>query len=239
LLEYLAGELVRNGWSAKAVHRVILHSATYRQVSHPAEEERGATAPSRASALGPASAPNLRRLDAEAIRDAMLAVSGELDQRSGGPYVPTSRDDDGDVVVAEDAEGANRRSIYLQQRRTQVPGILETFDAPSIVFNCTFRTSTTVPLQSLKLLNSDFVRSRATALAKRAEREAGTDVSARIRRTFVLTVARDPNTDELAAAEKFIASQPNEYSEQPNADELAWIDFCHMLLASNAFLYVD
>src|SRR5205823_2044113 len=94
----------------------------------------------------------LRRLDAEALRDAMLAVAGELDARPGGPYVPTRRTVEGTVEVDEQVGGARRRSVYLQQRRTQVATLLELFDAPTMVANCSVRVTSTVPLQSLALL---------------------------------------------------------------------------------------
>ena len=99
----------------------------------------------------------------------MLAASGELDKRQGGPYVPTYRTDSGDVVVAEGTPGASRRSVYLQQRRTQTDSLLEVFDVPSIVTTCTRRSPSTIPLQSLSLLNSDFVTTRARKLAARLD----------------------------------------------------------------------
>ena len=116
---------------------------------------------------------------------------------------------------------------------------LQVFDAPSIVFSCTFRTPTTVPLQSLNLLNSSFVRLRAKALANRVAAAAGSDVDERIRYAFLLVAGRLPTASELAAARNFIAEQPRQYRGQPNAEELAWSDFCQTLLASNAFLYVE
>src|SRR5262249_60662173 len=91
----------------------------------------------------------LRRLDAEALRDALLAVSGDLDRRAGGPYVPTRRTAEGSVVVEERHESARRRSVYLQQRRTQVATLLELFDAPSVAVNCSVHNTSTVPLQAL------------------------------------------------------------------------------------------
>jgi hypothetical protein len=179
----------------------------------------------------------LRRLDAEAIRDALLAISGELDTTMGGPYVPTTRDAEGDVIVSDNTAGARKRSLYLQQRRTQVAGLLEVFDAPSIVASCTARPSTTVPLQSLKLLNSAFIRQRASGLAKRLA--AVTDQAARIRQAFILVNGRPPTTTENAAAQRFLTGQLTEYSSAADAEQHAWTDFCQMLLASNAFLYVE
>ena len=136
LLEFLAIELVQSGWSAKALHRLILSlfGLSAIEFSKPGgdSESTPRTACSRVSS---------RRLDAEAIRDAMLCASGELDSRQGGPYVPTDRTEPGDVVVDENTAGATRRSVYLQQRRTQTDSLLEVFDAPSIVTTCTRRSS--------------------------------------------------------------------------------------------------
>lgn len=234
LLEYLASEFVRDSWSAKNIHRVILNSATYRQTSRPTSNGLKTDIDNHLFGRFP-----LCRLDAEAIRDGMLAASGELDLRIGGAYVPTQRDDEGEVIVNETAVGAHRRSLYLQQRRTQVTSLLETFDAPSVVFSCTFRGTTTVPLQSLKLLNSSFVRLRAQALSKRIAVEAGDDPLQKIRHAFLLVMARPPTTEEFEIAKGFIAQLPLKYADQSQAEESSWIDFCQMLLASNAFLYVE
>jgi hypothetical protein len=169
----------------------------------------------------------------------MLAISGELDPQMGGPYVPTTRDGEGSVVINDSTAGAHRRSVYLQQRRTQVPDMLHVFDAPSILFSCTFRSPTNVPVQSLNLLNSSFVRSRSKALANRVAEAGGNDVDERIRCAYLLVAGRLPAASELAAARSFIAEQPKQYHEQPDAEKLAWTDFCHTLLASNLFLYVE
>ena len=140
----------------------------------------------------------------------MLAASGELDDRQGGPYVPTHRTESGEVVVDESTAGATRRSVYLQQRRTQITSLLEVFDAPSIVTTCTRRLSSTIPLQSLSLLNSDFVVARAQKLAERLERDCKCDVAgqadadARITRAFLLTTGRAPDQDERDAARRFL-----------------------------------
>ncbi|QEH34431.1 Planctomycete cytochrome C [Aquisphaera giovannonii] len=234
LLEFLASELARSGWSAKALHRLILNSAAYRQSSRPDERTAEVDPDNRLLGRFP-----LRRLDAETIRDAMLAVSGELDEPAGGPYVPTSPNDQGEVLVDEKAEGAHRRSVFLQQRRTQVLSFLDVFDAPSIVTNCTRRSSTTMPLQSLSLLNSDFVAARARAFAGRLRREAGEGPEARVQLAFLLVAGRPPTGEERAAASRFLADQPARYAGRPDAAESAWADFAQMLLGSNAFLYED
>ncbi len=234
LLEYLASEFIRSGWSAKAIHRLILNSATYRQSSRPIGNVEQIDPDNELLGRFP-----LRRLDAEAIRDGMLAISGELGLQTGGPYVPTSRNDEGAVVMSESTPGTHRRSIYVQQRRTQVPNMLQVFDAPSIVFSCTFRTPTTVPLQSLNLLNSAFVRLRSKALAERVAAAAGSEIEERIRYAFLLVTGRPPSKTEFAAAQRFIAQQIQQHNDKPKDDELFWVDYCQTLLASDAFLYVE
>jgi len=257
LLEWLADEFVRGGWREKPIHRLILQSAAYRQSSQMPENQslssefgvRNESDETRHSARVPPLSVDpdnrllwrypLRRLDADAIRDAMLVASGELDRRAGGPYVSTTRLNASEVIVDEKSEGAWRRSVYLQQRRTQIPNMLQVFDAPSIVFNCTRRDSTTVPLQSLSLLNSDFCRNRAKALAARVLGEANETTEARVARAFLLALGRTATGDELLVSRGFLEKQPAQYPGQEDADDRAWTDFCQMLLASNSFLYVE
>jgi hypothetical protein len=235
LLEYLADEFVAHGWSVKHLQRLILNSAAYRQSS---------VAQGRAAAADPdnrlLSRFPLTRLDAEAVRDSMLSVSGEISEKMYGPYVPSGTDEEGAVVVRENQEGAHRRSIYLQQRRTQVDSLLDLFDAPTIVSNCPIRGTSTVPLQSLALLNSNFVRTRAAAFAaaSRRSRKPLTDLSEqeRIRRTIKRAFGREPTISERTASSQFLTKQSATYGAKGDP---AWRDFCQMLLASNAFMYVE
>jgi len=257
LLDYLATEFVENGWSPKSLHRLILNSRAYRQTSAVSADARRLDAENRLVSRFP-----LQRLEAESVRDSMLRASGELDLTTGGPYVPTTRKDDGEVVVAAGQGGEFRRSIYLQRRRSQVDAMLDVFDAPQVVTNCTRRTSSTIALQSLSLLNSEFVTGRAAAMRERLNREAGEAPQARIALAFLLTTGRAPTEKERAVAERFLAEQPAKYAGQGGADaakeaeavkgepakaeqetlsplDHAWQDLCQMLLASNAMLYVE
>ncbi len=234
LLDYLATEFVRNNWSLKALHRLILNSAVYRQAGTIGAVALQADPENRLLGHYP-----MRRLDAESLRDALLAVSGELDPRLGGHYIPSSRTADGSVEVAGTQPGARRRSVYLQQRRTQVVTLLHLFDAPAIVGSCGTRTTSTVPLQALALLNSDFARLRARAFAQRLQREAGADTESRLKAAFRLACGRPPATEEVAAARRFLAAQATVYAGQKDATQQAWTDLCQMVLASNAFLYVE
>jgi cytochrome c553 len=232
LLDYLATEFIRSGYSIKSLHRLIVHSAVYRQTGA-TTEARQVDPDNRLLGHFP-----LRRLDAEAVRDGMLAVAGELDQRMGGPFVATQRTADG-VEVNEKADGARKRSVYLQQRRTQVLTLLELFDAPSIVGTCGERTVSTVPLQSLALLNSPFARLRAAAFARRLETEAGTDETSRLTLAFRLACGREPRPEEQQAARQFLTEQRAVYAADKEEANKEWTDLCQMILASNAFLYVE
>jgi hypothetical protein len=236
LLNWLAAEFVESGWSVKHIHRLILHSATFRQSSLPSTSEPDPTTIDPDNRLlwhYP-----MRRLDAEAIRDSLLAVSGDLDAAMGGRYLPTKREASGEVVAEESTAGSHRRSIYFQQRRTQVLSLLQVFDAPSIVFNSVRRPRTTMPLQSLALLNSEFIQTRAASLARRLRNEAY-DEAGGISLAFQLAYGRVPGDGELAAAHAFLSEQVLEYSGRTDANELAWRDFCQTLLMSNEYLYIE
>jgi hypothetical protein len=235
LLEYLAHEFVAGGWSVKHVHRLIVNSAAYRQSSNVHGLANTIDPDNRLLSRFP-----LLRLDAEAVRDGMLSVSGEITERMYGPYVPISTDDEGAVVVREDRAGAHRRSIYLQQRRTQVNSLLDLFDAPTIVSSCPVRGTSTVPLQSLALLNSRFVRARAVAFASLVRKppaaSTGSEEREPICRVMARAFGRKPTAAESAASLQFLSKQAALYSAK---DDPAWRDFCQMLFASNAFLYVE
>jgi hypothetical protein len=234
LLDYLAKEFVESGWSIKAMHRLILHSAVYRQASAPREQLAKGNPDNRLLERFP-----LRRLDAEALRDSMLCVSGELERNLGGPYVPSRRTAEGEVEVPENQQGSKRRSVYLQQRRTQVVTFLQLFDAPSIVGNCSARSTSTVPLQALALMNSEFVRARARGFAKRLMDEGEPDTEKRLVLAFRLACGRPPLAEEKEAAERFLRSQHKVHAEHKDRDMRAWTDLCQMVLASNAFMHVE
>ena len=234
LLDWLAAEFTESNWSLKALHRQIVTSAAYRQSSQPRDDALGRDPGNRLLWRYP-----LRRLDAESVRDGMLAAGGELDLTVGGPYVPTQRNAQGEVFVDETRSGANRRSLYVQQRRTQVLSLLEVFDAPSIVTNCTRRSSATIPLQSLTALNSEFALARARALAARLAQEPPDDADSRIERAILLVAGRPPVEAEREASRRFLAAQAANYPDRADAAEQVWIDFCQMLMAGSAFLYVE
>lgn len=234
LLEWLAQELVRSGWRMKAVHRLLLNSWTFRQSGQMREAAYKADPENRLLWRFP-----MRRLDAEAIRDALLAVSGQLDLTMGGPYVATSRGAAGEITVSAQNSASARRSVYLYSRRTQIHSVLSVFDAPSIVYNCTRRQPSTTPLQSLSLLNSEFSLRSAKKFAARLEQEAGNNPTEKIRYAYRLAFGIEPSPSESASADEFVKRQILEYQERSDAVAEAWADFCQMLLSSNAFLYLE
>ena len=164
LLDFLADEFPRQGWSLKAMHRLILTSTVYRQATQRRPE---------ADAIDPENVychrMPLRRLEAEAIRDRMLLASGTLDRTMFGAPVEVTEDAVGQVVVASNSP---RRSIYLQVRRTKPVSFLTAFDAPVMETNCAARQTSTVSPQALMLMNSDFVLSQAKLMAERCARES-------------------------------------------------------------------
>ena len=233
LLEELAAGFIADGWSQKGLHRRIVTSAVYRQSSASRPDGLARDRDNRLWWRWP-----VRRLEAEVIRDAMLDVAGQLAPTSFGPYVPTRQTAIGEVVVDEQAPGALRRSVYLQQRRSQTLSFMKVFDAPSVAVVCTARPSSTVPLQSLALLNSDFAVARAEAFARRLLSETDGSSVAVVRRAWRLAIGRDPTEKEAAVAADFLESQRTQYAGAAAA-RWAAADFCQMLLSSNAFLYVE
>jgi hypothetical protein len=224
---------VNSGWSAKRLTRRIVNSAVYRQDSAADEMRLKLDHDGRRLSRFP-----IRRLDAEAIRDMLLTASGDLDDRLYGPYVATTRTGSGETIVPEDNPGSRRRSIYVQQKRTQVHSLLQVFDAPSIVFNSVRRPRSTMPIQSLSLLNSEFSVARAKNLATSIQRDVASD-SDRLLLLFLTTTGRAAGDHEISIATQFLDAQKNEYKDDPDPNARAWVDLCQSLLINNAALYLD
>jgi hypothetical protein len=246
LLDWLATEFVRSGWKFKTLHRLILKSTVYRQSSRD-------DSPAAAAAAAAADPDNLllwrmplRRLESEVIRDSVLAVSGKLDRSTGGPAVPIKPLPDGMVVVETQnlPAGANpfRRSLYLVSRRNYQPTELSVFDQPLIATNCTRRTSAAVALQSLTMLNGQFVIEQADEFAKRVITGAGKEEVQRIELAFKLALSRLPSSEELALSRSLLTRQLERALQQPQttadaAGQQALAHVCHMLFNTNEFLY--
>ena len=218
LLDWLATELPRLGWSQKKFHKLVMLSTVYRQSS------ARSAAPDAVYGRFP-----VRRLEAEAVRDRMLAAAGRLDRTQYGPAVAAVEDAAGQVGVPDDKP---RRSVYLQVRRSKPVAFLAAFDAPGSGLNCDRRQVTTTAPQSLMLLNSDFVRRQAGHLATRVKAEAGAGAAPEklTETAWRLAYLRPPAADELRLGAAFLASQP------PAA---GLTNLCQQLLASNEFLYID
>ncbi|WP_337177305.1 PSD1 and planctomycete cytochrome C domain-containing protein [Paludisphaera sp.] len=238
LLDWLACSFVESGWSLKAFHRAVMTSTAYRQASH--RDSHGGEVDPDAALL---SRFPLRRLDAESLRDAVLAVAGRLDLTPFGPAVEAVEDGFG-LVDAKD--GAPRRSVYLQARRSRPMSFLTTFDAPVMAVNCERRAEATSAPQALMLMNGDFVLKHAEALAARALAEAPGDspeaLDARVAAAWRAAYLRAPTPEEAAAAREFVAARRAELERVPDAkerDRAALADLCQQLFNSNEFLYVD
>ncbi len=177
LLDWLADELVRQGWSLKRLHKLIMTSSVYRQSSRRIDQ----TAASIDSDGALYSRFSVRRLDAEIVRDRMLATNGRLDKTQFGPPVEIVEDFAGQVHVKADSA---RRSVYIQSRRSKPVSLLSAFDAPVMSVNCDRRINSTVALQSLMLMNGDFTMKQAEQLAKRLRLETPNDLDRDLTRPF-------------------------------------------------------
>jgi hypothetical protein len=224
LLDYLAGRFVQAGWSIKALHRLIMLSAAYQQSS-------------RASRTALTSDPdnrlfgrmNRRRLEAEAIRDSLLAVSGRLNRQPGGPAFQ-------ELAVP-------RRTLYLMSVRTgsNTSGFAALFDRADPGAIVDRRSVSTVAPQALFFLNDPFVTAQAAALAARIRREAAEGREATVRRLYEVVFGREPSRAELAIGLKLLepAAPAARYSAPGTLNVNPLERYCHMLLCTNEFLFVD
>jgi hypothetical protein len=240
LLDWLAGELVRQGWSLKRLHKIILCSTVYRQSS---QRDPSKDAFDSDNALYGRYA--LRRLEAETLRDRMLATSGQLDRSLFGSPMPVAADSVGQVIAPDDKP---RRSIYLQVRRSKPVAFLTMFDAPSGELNCARRISSTAAPQALMLMNSEFVLGQARRFAQRLLHEISSDGDESARRDRRLALAwqlayqRPIEPDELSSARRFLDRQRVRHPPskvKSDAELPMWTNLCQQLLSSNEFLYVD
>ncbi|MFN9374105.1 MAG: DUF1553 domain-containing protein [Planctomycetaceae bacterium] len=232
LLEYLAKSFLDQGWRMRPLLREIVMSRAFRQSSLP--NDRGLAADPENHLLW--RFPSVR-LDADMIRDSLWQFSGRLDCTLGGMPVPTTRLEQGEVVVSESAPGVARRSLYVYQRRTQGLGMLQLFDAPQLVFNSTKRSRSTIPLQSLAILNGDFVIRRAEELARRLE-EHSHDTAQRIEMLWRICLGRSPHDDEVALALGFLREQAARLGSSDHTLRDVWRDLCQSVLGCNEALYL-
>ncbi len=238
LLDWLATEFVREGWSVKSIHRLIMASSVYRQASE-AHAEGLAIDPDNKLLWR----MNPRRLEAEIVRDAMLAVSGTLDRKMYGQPVKTETQDTGAIVPEGDVSGG-RRSIYQIVRRSAPQSFLQVFDAPVMEVNCPERSTSTTATQALALMNSEFVGSQAELFARRVLKEAPpsrpVDVDT-VQRAFRLALSRRPTPRERRMLVAFLEEQVARHAELPGEAQALRIysNLCQSLLNANEFVYVD
>ena len=224
LLDWLAAELIRNGWRLKPLHRLMMTSSAY-AVDASFDPAKGAADPDNELFWR----RPVRRLESEAMRDAMLVVSGQLDPTMYGPGTP-------DPTM-------RRRSVYFQVKRSALIPMMLVFDAPETLVPIAQRPSTTVAPQALLLMNNPQVRQYAAGLAGRATKAAGTDASgeAVISAAYRIALGREPDAQELADAAAFVQGQSASYQQAGRGDaaDAAMADLCQTLLCLNEFVYVE
>ena len=223
LLDWLATSFVEHGWSLKWLHKQIMLSAAYRQSS---AEDSVKLAADPSNKLLWRKSPI--RLDAEAIRDAMLTVSGQLDSALYGPPTPVKKGPDGQFIV--DEKGAHRRSIYVLTRKSTPQSFLLAFDQPTMdAGNMPVRFRSALPVQALAMMNNGLVVESSKVFADRLEKESGATLDARVRRAYELAYSRPPRPDELKVIHAAL--------EGKSKDGSAWRVFCQALLGTSEFLY--
>jgi len=240
LLDFLAAEFMEKGWSLNAFHRLIMNSDAYRQSSIRTQQGEDIDPDNRLLWRMP-----VRRLEAETLRDAILAVNGRLKTDLFGEPLGVKEDDGGlfsvaGGVVSEDGKEL-RRSIYIQQRRTQPVTMLEAFDAPQMEPNCELRQSSTVATQSLAMMNSTFILRETTEFAKRVLADAGekADDATLVKGAWSFAFAADPSAEETSQLTGFLNAQRTIFEKEKDSTEKALATLCQVLLETNAFLYVD
>ena len=263
LLDYLAGYFVDNGWSIKKVHRLILLSNAYQEASDYDAKIAEADPDNKLLWRYPR-----HRMEAEAVRDSMLATAGVLNPQPGGPGVfppvpPGMLSELSATAVAggwrteKDPAQSNRRSVYIFVRRNLPYPLLQEFDTANTFESCDYRKNTVTAPQSLDLLNNELVLDWARSLAGRVFNDSGLAPATQVDRAFRLAFGRGANADEQKIAEDFLAKQTpimsarlaSNESKPPMPTNLpqgvdqaraaAFVDLCHMLLDSNEFLYIN
>lgn len=256
LLEYLTNEFVADGWQLKSLHRKILTSAVWQQASTDAAIDPRGLEFDPANRLLSRMKP--QRLEAEAIRDAMLAISGTLNLQAGGPgfkpYIAPEANQarnikgEGYPRDAKDDAANRRRSVYMFHKRLIPYPMFQAFDRPDLMVTCSRRQNTTVAPQAMVILNDGFVRAVARDFAMRLI-QSQTDQSilpeSKLQRTielaFEASLARVPTESEIEASVQFIKAQTKARAERTEQDPIseALTDFCQSLFGLNEFIYID
>lgn len=224
LLDWLASELIRSGWSLKHIQQLILSSWAYRQASAPDSAALAQDAESRLLWRFPP-----RRLEAEAIRDSVLAASGALDRTMYGPGYSAFKPNSNYVRVYDPKETWGpaewRRMVYMLKVRMENDAVFGAFDCPDAAQPTARRTESTTPLQALNLLHSGFLLQQSQVFADRIRREAGDATPAQVHRAFHLALGRDPASEEQTAAAALV-------------EQHGLIELCRALYNANEFLFL-
>lgn len=237
LLDWLTLRFIESGWRVKPLIRLIVTSTAYRQSSHADHSD-----------FDPDNRllwrMNLRQLDSEQLRDAILTVSGRLDRTLGGPPIPLDPRPDGMVVLNTDKLPAGttpwRRSVYILSRRNYHLTFMRVFDQPIVARTCAFRKPSAVVTQSLALLHDDFVLEQSEFLADRVAQEAASDSDKDLTTTaWRIVLGRDPAADEIELCRELLDRHTDRYeATETNPRQQALVQLCHTLLNTSEFLYV-
>ena len=230
------------------MHRLIMNSSAYRQSSK---------LTTKLEELDPenilVSRMLIRRMEAEVVRDSILSVAGQLEPTPHGKPDPVDVRADGLVTSKRGANGW-RRSIYVLHRRKEMPTILENFDHPQMIPNCIERPNSTVTSQALHLMNNAMIRQLADYFAQRIQNEVGTDSYRQVERVYQVALGRMPTDEEKDLSHRTLIALKEEWKknlkqdDQSKHDNLTYEDeaatkalanFCHTMLNSAAFLYID
>jgi mono/diheme cytochrome c family protein len=244
LLDWLATEFVARGWSIKSIHRLIMTSNAYRQSSQ--VNESSSVDPDNALL----SHMPMHRMDAEQLHDSLLRVTGELDGTAFGPPVPVETKASGEVAGQGSHKQGWRRSVYVLQRRTTPPTLLEVFDLPPMSPNCIQRGYSTVATQALQMTNSPVTRDHARYLAGRLLDESPDDQSQQIAQLYLRALGRRATQHETEAAiadvtklrrywEDYLRQQKQDGPIASTATWYALADLCQAVLSSAEFIYID
>ena len=233
LLDWLAVEFVKRGWSVKAMHRLMMTSRTYRQSSRVRPEHDRLDPENRLLSRWP-----LRRMDGEALRDSLLWVSGRLDESQYGPPDPIFVRVNG-LSTAYRRDTGWRRSIYLRQPRFNSSTTLDLFDYPQMSPNCVDRAQSTVAPQALHLLNDSTIRQLADSVAERVRMEVGENLADQIERVYWVTLSRPPTGEERQISLESFQAASEALTDRDDHRLQVLAKFCHTLFNSAAFVYID
>ena len=239
LLDWLATEFIAGGWRLKPLHKRLVMSHAYRMSSQP--NEAALTKDPENDLFWRF---NLRRLGAEEIRDAILAVSGNLNLKAGGPSIyPTipqevlaGQSRPGDGWFTSSPEEQTRRSVYVHVKRSLSLPILATFDAADTDSPCPVRFTTTQPTQALAMINSDFLNEQAAVFAENIQKRSGSEPAQLVAKVLERVTQRAPNEAEIDRGVKFLARMQSEHQLSPDA---ALKNFCLLALNLNEFVYLE